>query len=288
MQLSQRGAAWMLVLVTLIWGGGFAASEYALLAGLSASWILLFRFSIGSVFVLVCFFRRIRRSPRRQALHGIGAGAILFLAFFAQIVGQSMTTVPNSAFLTSTNVIMVPFIVWALARRRPHPRIFLLCLAAMCGILLLTMNGEMRITPVPGDFLVLLGAFLFALHIAFLDLVCFHDDPVPVAFWQLLTCAALSAASLLLFPSPLTAPQLHSGILPVLYLGLFSTGACYLMQTRAQTVLPASRAGIVMSLEGFFGTLFSLMLGLAEFRPAMALGGILVTGSVLLSSAHDD
>jgi hypothetical protein len=47
MQLSRRGAAWMLVLVTLIWGGGFAASEYAIRAGLSASWILLIRFSIG-------------------------------------------------------------------------------------------------------------------------------------------------------------------------------------------------------------------------------------------------
>jgi drug/metabolite transporter (DMT)-like permease len=59
------------------------------------------------------------------------------------------------------------------------------------------------------------------------------------------------------------------------------------MQTKAQTVLPAARAGIVMSLEGFFGTVFSLILGLAVFRPAMALGGIIVTLSVVLSSALD-
>ena len=36
-----------------------------------------------------------------------------------------------------------------------------------------------------GIILVLLCAVFYALHIAFLDLVCFHDDSVPVAFWQL-------------------------------------------------------------------------------------------------------
>lgn len=287
MQLSRRGAAWMLVLVTLIWGGGFAASEYAIRAGLSASWILLIRFSIGSLFVLACFFRKIRPAPARMILHGIGAGVILFLAFFAQIVGQGKTTVPNAALLTATNVVMVPFIIWAFRHRRPRPRTFLLCLATMCGMVLLTLDGELRIAPGIGDLLILLCAFLFALHIAYLELVCFHDDPIPVDFWQLLTCAVMSGLSLLIFPSALTPAQLHAGLLPVLYLGFLSTGACYLMQTKAQTVLPAARAGIVMSLEGFFGTVFSLILGLAVFRPAMALGGIIVTLSVVLSSALD-
>ena len=287
MHLTQRGATWMLILVTLIWGGGFAASQYALLAGLSASWILLFRFSIGSIVVLAFFFQKIRRAPRREVLHGIGAGIILFFAFLAQIVGQSLTTVPNAAFLTATNVVMVPFIVWAFAHRRPHPRIFLLCLVTMCGMILLTLDGELRLTPGPGDFLVILCAFLFALHIAYLELVCFHDDSVPVAFWQLLTCAVMSGLSLLVMPSALSLQQLRAGLLPVLYLGLFSTGACYLMQTKAQTVLSAPRAGIVMSLEGFFGTVFSLILGLAVYRPTMALGGLLVTLSVIISSAFD-
>ncbi len=287
MQLSRRGATWMLVLVTLMWGGGFAASEYALRAGLGPAWILLIRFSIGSLFLLLCFFRGIRSASGRTALHGIWGGVILYAAFLAQLIGQGRTTVPNAALLTTTNVIMVPFIIWAFRHRRPHPRIFLLCLASMSGMVLLTLDGELRIAPGIGDLLILLCAFLFALHIAYLELVCFHDDPVPVAFWQLLTCAVMSGVSLLLFPSPVSAVQLKNSLLPCLYLGLFSTGACYLMQTKAQTVLPAARAGIVMSLEGFFGTVFSLLLGLAVFRPAMAVGGLILTASVVLSSASD-
>lgn len=285
MQLSKRGATWMLVLVTLLWGGGFAASEYAIRAGLGPAWILLIRFSIGSLILLACFFRAIRSASAKTALHGIGGGAILYAAFLAQIVGQARTTVPNAALLTATNVVMVPFIIWAFRHRRPHPRIFLLCLATMCGMILLTLDGELRIAPGVGDLLVLLCAFLFALHIAYLELVCFHDEPVPVAFWQLLTCAVMSGLSLLFFRSPVGMQQLRDGLLPCLYLGLFSTGICYLLQTTAQTILPAARAGIVMSLEGLFGTIFSLLLGLAVFRPAMALGGLIITVSVVLSSA---
>ena len=42
-----------------------------------------------------------------------------------------------------------------------------------------------------------------------------------------------------------------------------------------------------MSMEGFFGSLLSILFGQASFRPVMALGGLLVTGPVILSSLGD-
>ena len=98
-----------------------------------------------------------------------------------------------------------------------------------------------------------------------------------------LICGTLSGLAMIL-----GREQVPSDLLPaapsLLYLGIFATGVCYLMQTQAQTVLSAPQAGIVMSMEGFFGSLLSLLFGQAAFRPLMALGGLLVTGSVLLSS----
>ena len=195
--LTRRGATCMLLLVTLIWGGGFVASQQALDLWLSPYLILTIRFLLGSAVILLAFLPRILRTTRRLFLHGCGAGVLLFLGFYTQIVGQGLTTVPNAAFLTATNVLMVPFLVWLLARRRPRGSIFLLCLATMAGIVCLTLDGEMRFSPTPGDGLVLLCAFFYALHIVYLDLVCFHDDSVPVAFWQILTCGVLSACTLL-------------------------------------------------------------------------------------------
>ena len=281
--LTRRGATLMLLLVTLLWGGGFVTSQQALDLELPPSFILVCRFSLGAGVILLAFFRRIRRTNLQILVHGIGAGVLLFLGFYTQILGQARTTVPNAAFLTSTNVLMVPFLVWLFARKRPRTRIFLLCLVTMAGIVCLTLDGELRLSPTPGDGLVLLCAFFYALHIVYLDLVCSHDDSVPIAFWQLLICGMLSGLFMIL-----GREQVPSDLLPaapsLLYLGIFATGVCYLMQTRAQTVLSAPQAGIVMSMEGFFGSLLSLLFGQAAFRPLMALGGLLVTGSVLLSS----
>ena len=89
--------------------------------------------------------------------------------------------------------------------------------------------------------------------------------------------------SVLLFRIPLPGTQLAEGILPVLYLGVFSTGVCYLLQTVAQKNVPAAEAGIVLSAEGAFGTLFSLLLGLESLRWGMLVGGVLITLSIVLA-----
>ena len=91
--------------------------------------------------------------------------------------------------------------------------------------------------------------------------------------------------ALIVLRPPVSAAQFAAGAWPVAYLGLFSTCLCYALQTRAQQHVTASQAGVVMSMEGVFGTLFSLMLGFETLRLNMALGGALITLSVLLTEA---
>ena len=276
----------MLLLVTLIWGSGFIATEYAIESGLPTAWILLIRFLVGAAMIGIGFFPRIKASPRPTIRRGLGAGVILFAAFFAQTAGQRQTAVSNAAFLTATYVVMIPFLLWLFTKKRPPVRVFLLCLMTMAGVMLLTISGDLRPTFGGGDALVLLCALLFALHITCLGLFCAGDDPVQTAFWQLFAAALCGGAMLIISPTPLTGAQLRVGILPTLYLGVFSTGVCYFLQTWAQTKLSASEAGIILSAEGMFGTGFSLLLGLEPFRWPMALGGVLITLSVCLAEAR--
>ncbi len=284
MTITRKKAVFMLLVTTLIWGGGFVASQYALATGMSPSWILTIRFLLGALLILLCFFPRVLRAPVSTVLHGTLAGLILFLGFLTQLIGQGLTSVPNTAFLTSTNVLMVPFLVWLFTHHRPKNQLFVLCFFTMIGIIFLTLDGDLRLHPAPGDFLVLLCAFFFALHIVCLDLLCARDDSLQIAFYQLAACAVFSALSLLCRPSPLPLSMLAQGVPSLLYLGLLSSGVCYLLQTTAQTVLPAAQASIVMSTEGLFGSVLSLLFGLALFRPLMALGGLLITLCVVLAS----
>lgn len=278
-----RQSILILLVVTMVWGGGFIATEYAIGSGLDTAWILAFRFLLAAFVLGVLFRRKVRASSRSDITHGVIAGASLFGGFYAQTAGQAMTTVSSAAFITATSVVMIPFILWAMAKRRPAGREVLLCLASMGGVLLLTVDFAKGISFSAGDLLVLLCAVLFALHTAFVGHYCVCDDATNVTFWQLLTAAAGALIVLVLRRPPVTAVQLASGAWPVAYLGLFSTCLCYALQTRAQQHVPASQAGVVMSMEGVFGTLFSLALGFEALRVNMALGGALITISVVLT-----
>jgi drug/metabolite transporter (DMT)-like permease len=274
-----------LLLVTLIWGGGFIATEFAIRSKLDTAWILALRFVLAVAVLGLVFWKRVRASARPAVLHGVIAGALLFGGFYAQTAGQALTTVSSAAFITATSVVMIPFLSWAMAGKRPVTREVLLCLTSMGGVLLLTVDFSKGLVFSAGDLMVLLCAALFALHTAFVGHFCARDDATAVTFWQLATAGAAALVALAIRKPQVSAGQIALGAWPIVYLGLFSTCLCYLLQTRAQQHVPAAQAGVVMSMEGVFGTLFSLALGFEALRLPMALGGALITLSVILTEA---
>lgn len=280
---TQRLATLGLIAVTVIWGSGFIATQFAIDSQMPTPWIMMIRFLVGALCIFLFFRKRIAPTPKRTVLHGMVAGFILYIAFYTQTVGQGRTTISNAAFLTATNIIMIPFLLWIFTKKRPPLRIFVLCLLTMLGVILLTYQGGFSLSFTKGDWIVLLCALFFAMHITWLDYCGENDEPVQIAFWQLLTAGILGAVVVLITKTPVQAEQMQKGLLPVLYLGVFSTGVCYFLQTWGQKYVRASQAGIILSAEGFFGALFSLILGLESFRFTMLLGGLLITLSIILA-----
>lgn len=220
---------------------------------------------------------------RQDLLYGGVAGAILFFAFYLQIYGQARTTVSNSAFLTATNVVMVPFLVWAATKKRPAGRTFLLAFATLVGIGLLTLNLQQSARLGYGDGLILLCAFFFALHICYLSRAVAGRDAMLITLVQITTAAVISLLVLLLFDhNSLARADLARGFPPTLYLGLMSTCLCYLLQTWAQKYADAAKAGILLSTEGLFGALFSVLLGFEPLGWRLAAGGLVIFLSVVL------
>lgn len=271
-----------LVLVTMIWGSGFIATQYAIESGLATEWIIALRFLIGAAAIGVIFRRKVAMSSKRAIQRGCVAGIILFSAFYFQTAGQAQTTVSNAAFITATNVMMIPILMWMLTRKRPPAKVFALCALTMLGVILLTVDLTAGVSFSKGDLLVLLCAVLFALHITYVGLCCSDEDAAQITFWQLLAAALAGVATVVFLRSEISVSQFQGGILPVAYLGLFSTCLCYLLQTHAQHYTTASQTGIVLSMEGVFGTLFSVLLGMELLRANMIVGGMLITISVIL------
>ena len=273
-----------LVLVAIIWGSGFIAMEYALEANMSPLLIMALRFTIASLILLVANLKELKLIKKSEWIKGSIAGFFLFTGFYLQTLGQSMTTISNSAFITATNVIMVPFVVWIMIKKKPALKIVLLACMTFLGIVILTISPEQGLSLNIGDLLILLCAVGFACHIAYLEIAVRDSDPKRIAFIQITVAAILSNIGFIAFDTnSVSKANFAIGMPAVIYLGVFSTCLCFFLQTSAQKRTSASKAGIIMSTEGFFGTLFSILLGMEPLTAKILIGGMLILSAVILT-----
>lgn len=105
-----------LLIVTIIWGGGFVASEMAL-ETLTPFQIMAVRFVIAAVLMAAMGRKHIKSITRQEMRCGFFLGAALFGAFALQIIGLQYTTPSKNAFLTATNVVIVPFIALVIYKK---------------------------------------------------------------------------------------------------------------------------------------------------------------------------
>lgn len=277
-------ASLLLLLVTVIWGTGFAVSQMALDANVSPGLLILFRFLFGSFIMLIVFYRKIIKSTKLEWKNGSIAGVILFLSFLAQTIGLQYTTPTNNALITSLNILFVPFFSWIILKHRPNSKTLLLLIMSFGGVFFLTYSFDTGFVFNIGDLLTLVCAILYALHIAYLSLGTKGCRTENLAFIQIFVVAILSIVYVLsVETNAIYMVDYSKGLLPVIYLGVFSTSVAFFIQTYAQKYLHPSRTALILACEGVFGTIFSVMLGYDPITLGMVVGGLLVFTSVLLS-----
>lgn len=154
----------MLFAVAAIWGSGFIVSRMALDASVTPELLMMVRFSVATLVVGLFFRKRLKQKFKMTDLKGgIIIGLFLFLGFYIQIVGLQYTTPSNNAFLTATNVIMVPLIWWVLSKKRPGKKLLISSMLCLLGIGVLSLNFTAGFSFSWGDLLSLLCAFFFCL-----------------------------------------------------------------------------------------------------------------------------
>ena len=272
------------LVVAAIWGSGFIASQMALDANMSASLIMMTRFILAAVVMLIVCLPRLKRIQKREWKRGMLAGVFLYGAFFTQIIGQKYTTVSHCAFFTATNVVIVPFIVWIVSGKRPSLKTFALTAATLLGISVLSIQpGSFEFNFNFGDAMSLVCAVLFAMHIACLGETDADADVMLVNLVQLSTAAVISTVVYLLTDlGAASRVDWHLGLPAILFLGLFSTCLCYFLQTLAQKYTTPAQAGVLLSTEGLFGSLMSVLLGMEKVTANLIVGGLIILTVVVL------
>ena len=268
-----------LLTVTIIWGGGFVASDLAL-ETLTPFQIMFIRFMIAAVIMTVLGRDSIRTITREEIKCGIMLGAALFGGFALQIIGLQYTTPSKNAFLTATNVVIVPFIALVIYRKKIPVKSLIGAGMAIVGAAVLSLQSDFSIGA--GDILTLACAVCFALQIFLTGEFVGKIRPTVLNFLQMTTAFVLSGIGFIVTGSFHFAPSTGS-LLAVLYLGVVSTTITYLLQTVSQKYVDETKSAIILSMEAVFGTVFSVILLHEDVTVRMVIGSMLILAAVLVS-----
>ena len=268
-----------LVIVTIIWGGGFVASDIAL-NELSPFEIMSYRFLIASIIMGVFAWKNLKTIRKDEIIYGSVLGLALFSGFALQIIGLKYTTPSNNAFLTATNVVMVPFIAYIIGRKKLNKADIVGSFTALIGVGVLSLQSNFSIGT--GDIFTLFCAMGFAFQIYLTGIFGKQIRPSILNFLQMFTAFCLSVIGLL-FSDSINLSLSTQGISAIIYLGVVSTAICYFLQTAAQKYVDETKSAIILSMEAVFGTLFSIILLDEKLTIKMIIGGIMILSAVLMS-----
>jgi len=217
-----------------------------------------FRFLLGGLFLLpLVALRKKNKQIKPKASSpallkgGLIAGSLLFLGASFQQTGIQYTTIGNTGFITGLYIIFVPVISLFLGVRYHHKIWFAVALACAGLYLLSGMNG-LHISD--GDFLVLLGAIFWALHVIIVDHMSSRHDQIKFAALQFFTCAILSYLAAISTGDKMILLTFEEWKW-VIVSGFLAIGIGYTLQVIGQTTSPAAQSAVILSLEAVFAAL---------------------------------
>jgi drug/metabolite transporter (DMT)-like permease len=266
-------ADFSLLLCAMIWGIGFVATDIALKEGITPYYTMTMRFTIAFILLSIVFWKKIKNITIKDIKGGSIVGIVLCLAFAAQTIGLQYTTPGKQSFLTGTYVVMVPFLYWAINKKRPDMYSIAATFLCLVGTGLLTVNSGFSIAK--GDSLTLLCAVFFAAHIVLIGFYTESIDPVILTILQMAVAAVCSFIAALAFETMPTNIS-TKGILAAVYLGTFSTMIAYIIQNVAQKYTHSTHAALILCLETVFGSTFSAILLGEKFTFKMIIGCIVI------------
>ena len=278
----------LLLLTATIWGVAFVAQSVGM------DYVQPFTFNgirsiIGGLVLIPCIFllNRLKRpsepiqksSSRPLLAGGILCGLCLFAASSFQQFGIKYTTVGKAGFITACYIVIVP-ILGLFLKKKCSPLIWVSVLLALVGLYFLCMSGSISLGL--GDLLVLIGAFLFSIHILVIDHYSPLADGVQLSCIQFFVCGVLSLICMFLFETP-DLSMILMAWLPILYAGVLSCGVAYTLQVVGQKNMNPTVASLILSMESCISVLAGwLILGQALSSREL-LGCVLMFAAIILA-----
>ena len=242
-----------LIVSALLWGGEYVVAK-DVLDVMPPNWSNAIRAFFTTVFAVIIWRKHFKEAELRDWIRGLVCGLFFGMGSALQFMGLEMINAGVNAFIASAYVVMVPFMVWAVDRKRPAGKVFISALVGISGVTIRSVTG-------------------------------FSTGSLHIGLGEILTL--LSAIGLVFglameeFPHvALTTPI----VLEFIYLVLFGTFATQLLFTFGVKYASANQAGVIFPLESVSATVFGCLCLHEQLKAVQVIGGLLIIAAVVISN----
>ncbi|HBT51480.1 MAG TPA: EamA/RhaT family transporter [Petrotoga sp.] len=263
-----RAFLWLL-LVTVIWGSTFPIHK-VVLTDLQTLPYLFIRFGIAAVLSFLIW-------KKHSFKYGATLGIILGLAHALQTYGINFTDASKSGFITSLYIPFTPIISYLIEKEKPNFIQWLCFPLSLLGSYML-FGGVSGFNF--GDFLTLLGAVLFAVHIVIITKFSKVVEETSLLAYQFLFAAIINLSMSFNSSWKLGTPIW----LTVIYTAILATIVVNFLQVRYQKVIGSNSTVLIFIGEPIFASLFSFVFLGERFSGLQIAGASIMIGVIILTT----
>jgi drug/metabolite transporter (DMT)-like permease len=268
---------WVLVLVTMVWGGTFLMVKMALTWS-GPFFFVGMRFTLAALILALFTWRHLRGWRRLDFMAGGVIGVMIGLGYGLQTLGLGSIASSKSAFITALYVPLVPLMQWAVWGRAPRPMVWAGIAMATIGLFLIAGPEAGGIGFSFGEVVTILSVFAIAGEVVLISVFAGRVAALRVTVMQLAVAGLVSFAVV-----PVVGEELPPDLVPVVGFALVLGVASALIQWAmnwAQRAVSPTRATLIYAGEPVWAGIIGRIAG--ERLGAMAiLGAALIIGGMV-------
>lgn len=288
-KVSHYKAEFILLFVTLSWGLSFPTIKIGL-NYISPVFFVFIRFTLTLIIFYIIFRKKIYSLEKKNIFKGIILGIFLYIGFLTQTAGLKFTTASNSAFLTGTNILIVPFAQILIIKKYPKPENILGIMVAIAGMYFLTGFDKMAANI--GDILTVICAISFAFQIVMLDYYSRTTDYLSLIYGQFIAMSVFSFFTTLflevyILNELIFIPDYYL-LFVILFNTIFSTLIALFLSTKYQKYTTPVKASLIYNSEVVFAVIFAYIILNEILSRSQITGALLILTGVFISEFSRD
>ncbi|MDI6861067.1 MAG: DMT family transporter [Caldisericia bacterium] len=246
----------ILFLPPFLWGWTFVIVKNGVINYDPFSFVFMrFTFTLILMIILIYLFKV--KINRDIFIKGVIVGSFLFSAYLFQTIGLKYTSPTNSAFITSISIPITPFFNFLLTKRKLILRTYIAVITVLIGLYLL-FGAEFSSINI-GDFLTLICAIFWALHISTIGYFSLNDESLSFLFSQIWTVFILSSISILITKRSIL-PIPYNSLFGAIVTSIFATLIPFYIQIRYQNNKNTIKTAFIFATEPIFANILEFLL----------------------------